>query len=251
MARLGKQLRVPVPRPAEHALDSALDAVMAVQQPVVLAYVERVRNRHPGATPDEVIVQLERRYLAAVVGIGAAAGSAAAMPGVGTAASLASGVAEISAFVSATAMYVLAEAEVHGVPTHDPEVRRALVLAVLLGEGSAVALEGAGAASPHWARVVGQSISKEKIPGINSHLSRLLVARFGVRQGALLIGRALPLGLGAGIGAAGNAALGRAAIASARRTFGPPPTRFGPRVIEGSVSRSGSLDPPRWRRGRA
>lgn len=251
MARQAKLLRVPVPAPAERALDGALDMVMSVQQPVVLAYLERVRSRRPGASPAQVITQLERRYLFAVTGVGAAAGSAAAMPGVGTAASLASGIAEITAFVSATAMYVLAEAEVHGIPTHDPEVRRALVLAVLLGEGSAISLEGAAATGPHWARVVGQSMSKEKIPGINSQLSRLLVTRFGVRQGALLVGRALPLGLGAGIGAAGNAALARAAIASARRTFGPPPKRFGPRVVEGSQWAGGGLAPRlRWRRVR-
>jgi hypothetical protein len=60
----------------------------------------------------------------------------------------------------------------------------------------------------------------------------LLLTRFGTRQGALLLGRALPLGIGAGIGAAGNAALARAAISTAREAFGPPPHEFPPRVID-------------------
>jgi hypothetical protein len=47
-----------------------------------------------------------------------------------------------------------------------------------------------------------------------------------------LIGRAVPLGIGAGIGAVGNAVLARSAIAAAREAFGPAPTRFPPRVID-------------------
>jgi hypothetical protein len=127
---------------------------------------------------------------------------------------------------------VLAVAEVHGVPVSDPEVRRALVLAVLIGEGATAALEVGAMEAPHWAQVIGRTTSRDKVAGINSRLAHLLVTRFGARQGALLLGRALPLGIGAGSGAAGNAALARAAIASARRAFGPPPRRFAPRVID-------------------
>ena len=62
----------------------------------------------------------------------------------------------------------------------------------------------AGVQAPHWAQVIGRTASRDKIAGINSRLAHLLVTRFGARQGALLVGRALPLGIGAGIGAAGN-----------------------------------------------
>ncbi|PZS19376.1 MAG: hypothetical protein DLM57_04145 [Pseudonocardiales bacterium] len=228
---MGKKL-IRVPAPVERALDAALDKALAIQRPVVLGYLDRVRAKRPDATPDRVIAQLERRYLTAVVGIGGASGAAAAIPGVGTGAAVATGAAEIAGFVSATAMYVLAVAEVHGVPVSDPEVRRALVLAVLLGEGATAALEGAAGHVPHWAQVIGRTTSREKIAGVNSRLAHLLLTRFGARQGALLVGRALPLGIGAGIGAAGNAALARAAIASARRAFGPAPDRLAPRVID-------------------
>jgi hypothetical protein len=67
---------------------------------------------------------------------------------------------------------------------------------------------------------------------LDERLTRVLLARFGTRQGALLIGRAVPLGIGAGIGAVGNAVLARSAIAAAREAFGPAPTRFPPRVID-------------------
>jgi hypothetical protein len=213
-------------------LDAALDKALAVERPVVVAYVARLRRRRPGASPAQLVDQLERRYLATVTSAGAAAGGAAALPGVGTGASIASGVAEIAAFVSATATFVLALAEVHEIPTGDAQVRRALVLTVLLGDIGAAALAGADIDAGHWAEVLGRSGSKETVRAINSRLGQLLVTRFGARQGALLVGRALPFGVGAGVGAAGNLALGRAAVNAARRAFGPPPERFPNRVID-------------------
>jgi hypothetical protein len=222
--------RIPVPASLERVLDSALDKALAVQRPVVLRYLDLLRRRE--MTPAEVQRQLERRYLAAVVGIGGASGAAAAVPGAGTAAAVATGAAEITAFVSATAMYVLALAELHALPVSDPEVRRALVVSVMVGEGGQAVLQGAGVAEKHWAQVFARATPREKVAGVNPHLARLLISRFGARQGALLLGRALPLGIGAAIGAGGNAALARAAIATARKAFGPPPTRFPPRVVD-------------------
>jgi hypothetical protein len=224
--------RVFVPKPVEHALDAALDRALSIQRPIVVAYVARVRRRNPTATPAEIVRQLERRFRAAVIGTGAASGGTAALPGVGTAASLAAGAAEIAAFISTTAVYVLALAEVYDVPVDDPQVRRALVLTVLMGELGEAALAGDAIETKHWARVIGRTGSKDTARTINSRLTHLLVTRYGVRQGALVAGRALPFGIGAGVGAAGNAALGHAVVRAARRTFGPPPDHFGPQVID-------------------
>ena len=213
------------------ALDTALDKALEIQRPVVVAYLDRLRAAHPNATPAQIIGLLERHYRTAVVGIGTAAGAAAAVPGVGTGASLASGAAEITAFISATAMFVLADAEVFAFPISDPQLRRALVLTVLVGDVTELVEFGAERRSPHWAQVLGRA-NKDKIAGVNGHLTKLFVTRMGTRQGALLFGRALPMGIGAGIGAVGNAALARAAITAARQAFGPPPARFPARVIE-------------------
>jgi len=221
-----------VPAPVERALDAGLDRALEIQRPVVLNYLDRTRRRHPGMTPAQLVRQLERRYLAAVVGIGGASGAAAAVPGAGTTVTIASGAGEVAAFVSATAMYVLALAELHGVPVSDPEVRRAIVVAVLVGEGGVAALQGVAAGEAHWAQVLARATPKEKIASVNGYLGRLLLRRFGARQGALFLGRALPLGVGAAIGAGGNAALARSAIAAARKAFGPPPADYPPRVID-------------------
>lgn len=227
--------RVPVPRPVERGLDAALDKALAIERPMVVAYVERVRRRKPGATPAQVIDMLERRYLAAVVGTGAAAGGAAALPGMGTGASVMSGVAEIGAFVSATGTYVLALAEIYQIPAHEPHVRRALVLTVLLGDVGAAVLAGSEVDAKHWGQVLGLSSSRDAVREINAQLGRHLVGRFGARQGALMLGRALPFGVGAGVGAVGNLALGRSAVGAARRVFGPPPPRFPGAVLDVDV----------------
>jgi hypothetical protein len=43
------------------------------------------------------------------------------------------------------------------------------------------------------------------------------------RQGTALFGRALPFGIGAVVGGAGNLMMGRAVVANAKEAFGPMP----------------------------
>lgn len=226
--------KIPVPARVEQVLDRALDSALSVQRPVVQRYVQRTREKNPRMTPAQLVEQLEKIYLNTVTGLGGASGAAAAVPGAGTAASLASGAAEITGFVSASAMYVLALAELHGVPVSDPEVRRALVLAVLLGDGGAAVVAGEVETGRHWGKVIGQATNKDKnsLGGLNSRLGKMLLTRFGARQGALVFGRALPLGVGAGVGAVGNRALAKGAIKAARKAFGPAPSTFPPRVVD-------------------
>jgi hypothetical protein len=232
-----KRKVVPLPAVVEGALDTALDKALSIQRPVIVAYLDRVRDRHRDATPDQIVRGVERRYLAAVAAIGAASGSAAAVPGAGTGVSLASAALEISAFVETTALFALAIAELHGLRIDDRQVRRQLVLAILLGDTGVEAAELAAAESASaWGHVLARGAPEETIRRVNQVIGRHLVARFGTRQGALMLGRALPLGIGAGIGAVGNAALGRGAIAAARRMFGAPPAKLPPRVVDADIA---------------
>ncbi len=230
--------KLPVPRRVETTLDSALDKALSIQRPAVQRYLARTRDKHPEYTPAQTIELLEKRYKQAVIGIGGASGAAAAVPGAGTAAGLATGAAEITGFISATAMYVLALAEIHSIPIGDPEVRRALVVSLLVGEGAEDVIAGTATESGHWAQMIGRAAKKDagaeagKLSSINNRLTRMLITRAGARQGALVFGRALPLGLGAGIGAAGNAALAKGVISTARRAFGPPPKKLPGVVID-------------------
>ena len=124
------------PGAAARALSEIIERGARVQGPAVRAYVERIREGNPDATPAEIVTKLEKHYLAAVMASGAAVGSAAAFPGIGTIVALSAVAGETVVFLEATSVFVLAVAEVHGIPAEHRERRRALVLAVLVGEDS-------------------------------------------------------------------------------------------------------------------
>lgn len=209
---------------AQRALGTAVEKGLSVQQPAVETYIRRARQRHPEATPAEVVASLEKQYLGSVVTLGGGSGAAAAVPGVGTAAAVLVNLAEVGAFIEASALFCLAVAEVHGVQVEDLERRRTLLLAVLMGDGgSKIVQKMAGRTGPYWGRSITKNVPMTTIDAINKVLGPRFVTKYGTKQGVLVLGRHLPLGLGAAIGATGNAVLGRTTIAGARRAFGPAP----------------------------
>lgn len=207
-------------------LHAAVERALRVQQPVAASHVARIRRNRPDATPADVIATLDKQYLVTVGGTGAAAGGVAFLPGVGTAASLASGAAEAVAALDAAVLYTLAVAEVHGLRLEDVERRRTLVLAVILGEGGTKFMQRATGGSTHWANQLVDSLPLPKLGRVNQTLVRWFVRRYVTRQGALAFGRALPLGAGVVIGAVGNVTTARAVIRSTERAFGPPPMEW-------------------------
>src|SRR3712207_1231437 len=105
--------------PMQRAFGAAVERGLALQQPTVEAYLRRARQQRPDATPTEVLASLERQYTAAVVTLGATAGGSAAAPGLGTGVALALNIAEVGAFIEASALFCLAVADVHGVKVGD------------------------------------------------------------------------------------------------------------------------------------
>ena len=101
-------------------LSHILESSTRLQAPAVRAYVARLRRSNPDASPAEIVTKLEKHYLAAVMASGAAVGSAAAFPGIGTLAALSAVAGETVVFLEATAAFVLAVAEVHGIPRRGP-----------------------------------------------------------------------------------------------------------------------------------
>ena len=61
---------------------------------------------------------------------------------------------------------------------------------------------------------------------IGNRIRRTFVRWFTATQGASVVGRVIPFGVGAVIGGVGNHLLGRKVIASSRTAFGPPPVTF-------------------------
>lgn len=234
------------------ALSAILEGGARVQAPAVRAYVHRLRTANPQSSPAEIVEKLEKYYLTAVMASGAAVGSAAAFPGIGTLVALSAVAGETVVFLEATAVFVLAVAEVHGIPAEERERRRALVLAVLVGEDSKHAIAdliGPGRTSSAW---LGESASQLPLPAVsqlNSRLLRYFVKRFAIKRAGVAFGKVLPMGIGAIIGGGGNRIMGRKIVKNATLAFGPAPVRWPsplhllPPVIEGQVEGQVELPP--------
>lgn len=204
-------------------LKSAVERALRVQQPAVASYVAKIRREQPSASPADVIATLDKLYLRAVGGTGAVAGGTAFVPGVGTVASLATATVEALAALDASVLYTLAVAEVHGLHIEDVERRRAVVLAIVLGDGGGKLMRKVTGGTGQWAGEVAEMVPLPKLGPVNQTLVRWFLRRWLTRQGALAFGRALPFGAGAVIGAVGNVAVAKGVIRSTVDAFGPPP----------------------------
>lgn len=206
------------------ALETGLDKALAVQQPVVERLARRVGLGDTEVTPTQAVAALEAHYRRTVVGLGAAAGSSSFVPGLGTAAGVVVNVGEIGAFLEATALYCLALAELHDVQVTDLDRRRLLLYAVLLGDAGSEAVKKASERiAKHWAKRLVAGISPAALKQVNKILGSNFVTKYGAKQGILVLGREIPFGIGAGVGAGGNYLLARATISAARGAFGPAP----------------------------
>jgi hypothetical protein len=217
------------PSAAAKVLSQLLERSTRLQAPAVTAYVRLLRDKKPDATPAEIIASLEKHYLAAVMASGAAVGSAAAFPGIGTLAAMSAVAGETVVFLEATAVFVLAVAEVHGIPADHRERRRALVLAVLVGdEGKhAVAdLLGTGRTSGAWLSDGAATLPLPAVSQLNSRLLRFFVKKYTLKRGAIAFGKLLPVGIGAVVGGVGNRLMGKKILGNARKAFGTPPPRW-------------------------
>ncbi len=211
-----------------------IDRVLTVQRPLVLAHIRAIRRWRPDATPDQIIRTLERRYLAAVTTGGALVGASAAIPAIGTGASLALSGVETAGFLEASALYAQSVTEVHGIIVDDPDRARALVMTMVLGTAGsdlvkqlAGQVSGTGAAkSTFWGEMITKSLPRAVMGPIADRIKKTFLKKFAVAQGTNVIGRLIPFGVGAVIGGGGNHLLGRQIIRTSRDGFGPAPATF-------------------------
>lgn len=216
------------PKVSTRALAQVIERSSRIQGPAAQAYVARLRRAHPGASPAKIVAKLEKRFLSVVTASGAAVGAATTLPGIGTLAAWFAAAGEVVVFLEATALFVLALASVHAIPLDHRERRRALVLAVLVGDNTtAVAdLLGPGRTSGGWVSETMASLPLPAISSLNSRMLKYVVKRFALKRGALMFGKLVPMGIGAIIGAIGNRLVGKKLVRNARSAFGTPPARW-------------------------
>ena len=241
------------PQPSRSLVESLLDKAVQIPSTTIRDHVNRIQARNPEASPARIIELLEREYLRVVQSTGSAVGAAAAFPAVGTGVAVALTSSNIATFFAASAAFTLAVADVHGIEVDDAARRRALLVATLLGDQSAVTNEIAtrtgvpdasataatvlgsvGANSAYWGRTILTTMPTSTIKQVNKALTGRFIRGFLARQGSVALGRLIPFGVGAGVGYVGARTLGRRVIGHARLAFGPPPYEFGVpvRVIE-------------------
>ena len=217
------------PSAAARALSQILERGTRVQGPAIEAYVQRLRRANPDASPADIVAKLEKHYLAAVMASGAAVGSAAAFPGIGTLVALSAVAGETVVFLEATAVFALALADVYGIPADHRERRRTLVLSVLVGEDSrhAIAdLVGPGRTRGAWITESAATLPLPAMSQLNNRLLRYFVKRYALKRSTLMLGKMLPAGIGAAIGGVGNRMMGKKIVENARKAFGAPPSRW-------------------------
>ncbi|MDY6056026.1 hypothetical protein [Micrococcus sp.] len=225
-----------------------------VQRPLVLKNIQRIRENHPGETPEQLAQRLSDQYVNTVTGAGAAVGGTAIIPGIGTVAALGLSAAATVGFLEATALYAQSLAELHGITTQDPERSKALVMAVMLGEDAKELLgelaqrsggRGPGDPSTGLTAMLGTGSGAGMGAMVVEQLKKRFIKRLLVRQGAGFVGRAVPFGIGAVIGGVGNRAMAKAVVQNARELFGPLPTVLPEEIasvpVEGGRSRGGLL----------
>lgn len=211
-----------------------LDKALVAQRPAAIAFVRRLRRKAPAATPGDLVRATDNWYRRTAMGTGGGVGAAAAVPGVGTAASLAIVSAEVVSFLELTALYALSLAEIHGDATEDPARSRALVMAVMLGKrGQQIVQEFIITRGPvsligsaFWGELVTGTMPQFMVSELGGKLTNDFLKQYANKQVSGVVGKLLPLGVGVAMGLFANRGLANEVIATARNAFGPAPAVF-------------------------
>lgn len=229
----------------------SIDKVLSVQRPVVLAHIRSIRSSKPDASPAQVIAILERRFLTAVTGGGALVGATSAIPAVGVVTSIVLSGVETAGFLEASALFAQSVTEVHGIAVVEPERARTLVMAMMLGNGGQELLQqfateaaGRGSRSAYWGEFITKNLPRTALGPLTDRVRSAFLRRFAVTQGTSVVGRAIPFGIGAVIGGAGNNILGRRIVRSAREAFPAAPDTF-PASLDAVTRAPKAAKPPK------
>lgn len=160
-----------------------------------------------GRTTEERVDEVRRSFQRELAAVGAASGGVAALPGAGTGTALAVVAADVGWYTMRLADLIMTIAALHGHDEAHVEERRAWVLSVLAFGGAAAA--GLDEAAREVGRGLGTrklgAVSASTLHLVNRKLTSSLLRHYGARRGASVLGKLLPFGIGAAIGAGGNA----------------------------------------------
>lgn len=226
-------------RNLERILRPALDRVVKTRYEPAEALVMRLQAERPRATTDEVVDVIVKRYARELAAVAALTGGAAAIPGAGTGTALATGGIDLAYSMTKLGEMILAIGIAYGHTSRSVEERRTFVLEVLaMANGVATGIEGvAGRLGAAGGAGLVARIPDEALLSINKRLGARVLAKFAAEQGAVRLGKIIPFGIGAGIGAAGNTILVRSVARQARKFFSEQPSPATIAAVDQSTTR--------------
>ena len=201
----------------------SVDRLVESRYDAAAALVARLRAEHPDVTDDQLGERIVRRFSRELGVVAAMSGGAAAVPGAGTAAAVLTAGADVAYSVSRLGEMVLAIGIAYGHDAASFEERKAWVLAVLsMSRGAVAGLDGLAAKiGAEGGAAALASLTGAQLESINSKLAAKVVAKLSTDAAVSRLGRVLPFGIGAGVGAAGSIAIARSVARQARRFFRP------------------------------
>ena len=219
--------------PAE--LSELVDRVVESRYRAAVEDVYQLRREQPLATPaqlSEVLIKRAQRKLAIVAAV---YGGAAASPGIGTAAVLATVGLDAAWTLSRLAELIMAIGIAHDHHAATLSERKAWVLAALaVSNGAHGSLHDLSGPMGTFGGIKAlRQLGPSRLEAFNSRLVAKLATRLMVRDSLLSLGNIVPFGIGAGIGATGNAIIARSVGRGAVQLFSTTePTRRRTRVFQ-------------------
>lgn len=199
-------------------VDDNLRQSLIAANKLVDSRVIRLRDRHPDATPEQLVRKLETTFLSSVTATGAATGGAAAVRGAGTVVVLAAAAGDTSWFLTASAGHVLSVLRFHGIGITYLEHQKANVLTVLVGGGGSKFMgKAAGRTGAQLGKLFTSAVPLSAIRSINHVMGPHFVTKWGTKQGILVLGKAAPFGVGMVIGAGGNLLFAKGVVTATRK----------------------------------
>jgi hypothetical protein len=206
-------------------LATGYQKAIASQYSVAVANVNRLRRVHPEMTPTEMIKYLNKLYLGTVGISGAGAGAAAAAPnGVFQ---IPVAIAEFLGYLEASVLYAYSVMVINKLHPEDVERRVTIVTTILIGNSAITTLERVlGETAPVWGKQLVKAIPNAAIKKVNLVLRPQFIVKWGTTRGVLVLGKQVPLWIGAVVGSAGNVLFGNVVIKSAKKILGPAPASW-------------------------
>lgn len=183
--------------------------------------IAQKRAAATSGTTDRRVDQLTRTLSTELAAVGATAGGIAALPGVGTVASLAASAADVTWTTTRAADAVMTVGAIHGRTDATEAERRAWVIAVLGFGDEAPAAVGRILAAEHAAeeQQARGRLSGGSLAALNQGMVRSMATKWMLKKLATSIGKALPFGIGAVVGGVANRASARTIARHAHHLF--------------------------------